>query len=352
MTEVTNTVEFALATQAEQCDRVGSPLYAVLLRGLVEDYRRGGLTAALLEGVSERPVHDAVPLRYLATAHRLALTHLAPRLAARYPSCGGTWDGDPGIVKDFLATVGQRQHEFVDGLQRNVQTNEVGRAPVLASGMAWLTSQHQLPIDQLEIGTSAGLLSRWDHYGYDTGGSQWGDPASALQFGPTWWRRPPDDLDVTAHVVRRRASDVSPIDVTTEIGRATMLSFVWPDQLERIARLRAAMSVAQMVPLAVDAADDGTWLARELAGGLMPEALTVVFHSIVWQYLPAPTRNAMRAALSAAGQEATPDRPLCWLRMEPATSDHADLRVTSWPGGQEEHLANVGYHGADVDWQR
>ena len=351
MAEVTNTVEFALATQAEQCDRVGSPLYAELLRGLVEDYRRGGLTAVLLEGVSERPVHDAVPLRYLATAHRLALTDLAPRLAARYPSCGGTWDGDAGIVRDFLATVGERQDVFVDGLRRNVQTNEVGRAPVLASGMAWLTSQHRLPIDQLEIGTSGGLLSRWDHYGYDTGGSRWGDPDSALRFGPTWWRRPPDDLGVTPHVVRRRASDVSPIDVTTEIGRATMLSFVWPDQLDRIARLRAAMSVAQTVPLLVDAADAGTWLAQELAGGLMPGALTVVFHSIVWQYLPAPTRSAMRAALSAAGEEATLDRPLCWLRMEPATSDHADLRVTSWPGGQQEHLANVGYHGADVDWQ-
>jgi hypothetical protein len=351
MAGTTDSVEGALAAQAASCDRVGSPLYATLLRGLLDDHRNGGLTAELLDGVTERPVHDALPLRYLATGHLLALTGQAPRLAARYPSCGGSWDGSTGIVADFLTTALERQQEFVAGVRRNVQTNEVGRAPVLASGMAWITSRHQMPIDQLEIGSSAGLISRWDHYGYDTGRFQWADQQSPLQFGPPWWEQPPDELAHAPEVVRRRASDVSPIDVTTERGRATMLSFVWPDQLDRIARLRAAMAVAQAVPLPIETADAGDWLGRQLREPPVPGTVRVVFHTIVWQYLPPATRSALRAALSAAGEAATEEQPLCWLRMEPATPEHADLRVTCWPGRHEEHLADVGYHGADVHWR-
>ena len=350
-------VEHALAAQAASCETVGSSLYATLLHGLLDDHRRGGLTAELLDGVSERPVHDAVPLRYLATGHFLALTGGAPGLAALYPSCGGTWRGDGGdatITAEFLSTVAERHDEFVTGLRRNVQTNEVGRAPVLASGMAWITAMHGLPIDQLEIGSSAGLLSRWDHYGYATGASRCGDPHSPVQFGPSWWQAPlPDllpDLASGAVVARRRASDISPIDVTTEHGRAAMLSFMWPDQLDRIARLHAAIAVARTVPVSVEAEDAGAWLARQLDDGTATGAVTVVFHSIVWQYLPADTRDALRRALARAGALAATDRPLCWLRMEPATREHADLRVTTWPGGEERHLADVGYHGTDVRW--
>ena len=66
-----------------------------LLRGLAADYLAGGFTADLLDGVSERPLHDAVPLRYLATGHRLALRRATrPSWPRIYPSCGGAWDGE------------------------------------------------------------------------------------------------------------------------------------------------------------------------------------------------------------------------------------------------------------------
>lgn len=352
----TNAVEHALHAQAASCATVGSPLYAALLEGLLADHRGSGLTAELLDGVSERPVHDAVPLRFLATGHLLALTGRAPRLARHYPSCGGSWHGAGGmddvLTVDFLDIAAAHRDEFVAGLQRNVQTNEVGRAPVLASGLAWIAARHRLPIDQLEIGSSAGLLSRWDHYAYDTGRANGtlGDPASAVRFGPQWWTTAAPDLSVRPTVVRRRACDISPIDISSESGRATMLSFVWPDQIDRIDRMRAAFSVAATVALHVDAGDAGEWLTTQLAGGPATGAVTVVFHSIVWQYLPTGTRDAVRQALATAGAVATASNPLCWLRMEPVTREHADLRLTTWPGGDEIHLADVGYHGADIRW--
>jgi hypothetical protein len=76
---------------------------------------------------------------------------------------------------------------------------------------------------------------------------------------------------------------------------------------------------------------------------------TVVVHSIVLQYLPPERRRRFRAALDAAGRTATPDAPLAWLRMEPA-GERAELRLTSWPAGEEALLASAGYHGQPIWW--
>ncbi len=335
--------------QAASCAQLGSPLYASLLTGIATDYLSGGFTAELLEGVSDQPLHDAIPLRYLATAHRLALAGVAPQLAQHYPSCEGQWDGRD-ITDSFLSAVALHRGEFVRGVQRNVQTNEVGRAPVLAAGFSEIGRRFGLALRTYEIGSSAGLLSRWNRYAYSTGESSTGDQSSPLRFDAPWYDSPVPLLQNDLVVEGRAACDISPIDVSTEGGRLTMLSFVWPDQLERFARLKAALEIARDDELAIEADDAGRWLATRLGTPLPDGIATVVFHSIVWQYLPAGTKEAVRAALTSAGALATDRSPLCWLRMEPANRRHADLRLTTWPGGHDQVLAHVGYHGANVRW--
>lgn len=349
MSGPTFTVLESIERQAVSCAHIGSPLYAGLLDGLAADHRAGGLTAELLDGVSDAPVHDAVPLRYLATVHRLALAGLAPELAAYYPSCGGTWDGQD-LTGPFLAAVAAHRDDVVQGLRRNVQTNEVGRAPVLAAGCSLVAERGSLPLRTFELGASAGLLSRWPYVRFDTGESATGPADSPLRFGPEWFVAPPPHFAADIRVVAQAANDVSPIDVLTPDGELTALSFVWPDQDERRHRLAAAIEIARRYPLEVEAADAGDWLADRLAPDAPAGVATVVFHSIVWQYLPAATRDAVRATLAEAGARSTGTTPLHWLRMEPATAAHADLRLTTWPGGHEERLAEVGYHGADVRW--
>ena len=56
----------ALATDWEEA--VGSEIYASLLNGLLVDYLAGGVTAEILEGLSDRPLNDAIALRLLAAA--------------------------------------------------------------------------------------------------------------------------------------------------------------------------------------------------------------------------------------------------------------------------------------------
>ena len=197
----------AIEHQAAACERVGSDLYGSLLRGVAADFLSGGISAELLEGVSDRPLHDAVPLRYLATAHRLALAGAAPDLAATYPSCGGQWSGDD-ITDTFLSVVAEHRGEFVLGLQRSVQTNEVGRAVCLVAGFSAIAAHHgSTALRTLEVG---GV----------------GRPAVAVALVPLRHRRvdhrrPAQHGAVRCRVVRQRAAPAAVVGAGR--GRASRM---------------------------------------------------------------------------------------------------------------------------------
>ena len=341
----------ALVRQAASCRAQGSTLYGRLLDGLADDYRRGGIVHELLAARPERPVHDAVTLRLLGAVHRLVLAGEAPALDTHYPSAGGTADlsdeGAAALTGAFLDTLAEHRAAVVDGLGRTVQTNEVGRAAALVGGFSLVARRTGLPLRQLEVGASAGLLLRWDRYRYDTGATTLGPADSPVRFADAWLGDAPALVPEVA-VAERRGCDIAPIDPTTAEGRLTLLSFVWPDQAHRSERLAAALDIAAHHPVVVDAADAGDWLGAQLARP-SPGRVTVVHHSIVLQYLPRPSLRAMKDALLQAGARATADAPLAWLRMEPA-GGHADLRLTMWPGGDEELLGTTGYHGPPVHW--
>ena len=65
------------------------------------------------------------------------------------------------------------------------------------------------------------------------------------------------------------------------------------------------------------------------------------------------TRFVVLTRNKAWVERATPDAPVCWLRMEPA-GEVADVRLSTWPGRDgghdEELLATTGYHGPPVRW--
>ena len=346
MANADTTMADALVRQQTACAALGSPLYARILDGVVDDYNRGGIVAELLVTRNERPARDAVPLRLLGAMHRLVLAGHVPELARFYPSVGGDDHGDP--VPAFVDALAAHRHAIADGLGRTVQTNEVGRAAALAPGLALVAKRTGLPLHQLEIGSSAGLLLNWDRFFYDTGRSRLGDATSAVRFGPDSWLEPPPDLDGFTSVIERRGVDVAPIDPTTQDGRLTLLSFVWPDQPQRFERLAAAIEIATRHRVVVEQGDAGAWANEQLALA-RPGVVTVLHHSIVLQYLDQASFGLLKGALLDAGRAATAAAPLAWLRMEPA-GGVADIRLTMWPGGSEELLGMTGYHGQNVHW--
>jgi len=203
-----------------------------------------------------------------------------------------------------------------------------------------------LPLRLLELGASAGLNLRFDHFRYGGGGVVFG-PANSPVDLVGLWRQPPI-LPATLRVAERLGCDRRPIDPASEEGRLALLASVWADQPPRLARTRGAIEIAGRVPAVVEAADAAEWLPGQLAEAC-PGRASVVYHSIVEEYMPPGTRRSVREALRVAGARAKREAPLFWLRLEPlpGSLDHV-VTLTRWPGGDERQIAVSSAHGSDV----
>lgn len=338
--------------QAEGC-LPASPLSAALLSAMADDLDAGGVTAKAVAGHEGDRPGTVLPLRMLAALHRLVLEGRAPALSSFYPSVGGAalggaaWPAAAAAMREHLADM----HLLVD---QTVQTNEPGRASLLFGGLLVVAERTGLPIRLLEIGSSAGLTLLVDRYRYAIGERVLGDPDSALRFDQPWTGTPPASLDQPLRLVERRGCDPRPVDPTTTDGQLTLTSYVWADWAERIDRLRAALRVAAPTPPPVDRARAAAWLPAQLAAS-RPGTVTVVWHSVVWQYLDRDERSAIRSMLGEAAAAATPVAPVAHLAFEPRRDADDSLRfeltLSLSPGtGEEQLLARAPGHGIPTRW--
>jgi len=346
---MTSALVSALRAQQVGCAHLGSQFYAGLLDRVGADVEASGVCAEAMRGPWRGDLLDlAVPLRFLGALNRLVLDGTEPALAALWPPQATTVS--PSIDAVLVRVVSDHQARITAEMGAVVQTNEVGRSAALAGGFLTIARRTGLPLRLLEVGTSAGLNLRWDQYHYSDRGTTWGDIASPLHLdGP--YDGAPTPLTGTAVVSERHGCDVHPLDVTDASDRLWLRSFVWPDQPERLRRLDAAIAVAARVPVTMTAASASAWVPGVLADPAEGVA-TVVFHSIVWQYLPDDVRSALGSAMVDAGRRATEHAPLAWLRYEPTTvfTGHASLDLQMWPSGERRALAHAGFHGAPVTW--
>jgi hypothetical protein len=284
----------------------------------------------------------------MGAVHRLVLQGEAPALAAHYPSAGG--DGRRGDAwAAFAALLRERTADVRALLARPVQTNEVGRSAALLGGFLRIASETGLPLALVELGASAGLNLRWDHFRFDARGWSWGDEASSVRVACDF-TGPLPPRDVVVRVVARDGCDARPIDATSDDGALTLQSYLWADQRDRLTLLRAAIALARRIAANVVTGDAAAWIAPRLAARERGTA-TVVYHSIFWQYMSHDGRAAVKAAIDAAGAGAAADRPLAWLRLEPAGREGPyEIRLTTWPGGRERCLGEGSPHGRQVHW--
>jgi hypothetical protein len=342
----------AFQAQADACEQLGSPLYADLLRQLVDDYERGGVSTRILAGHEQDPGPSALALRLLGSVHRLVLTHEVPELAAFYPSMGGEWDPVLGW-EAFEQVLQARGPELRALLNQPPQTNEVGRSVALYGGLLRLAGEIDLPARLLEIGASGGLNLRADHFRYDlSDGSSFGRPDSPVVFTDAWSGRPLRPAP-GLRIAERVGSDITPVNPLTDEGALTLTSYVWPDMTARLERLRGALEVARTVPADVRREDAVSFLRNvELAEG----HVTVIWHSVMWQYLSAADKAIADGLIDQLGARATPSRPLARLCLEPMrrTPDSPReflvvLRV--WPTGVRHILGRAEPHGPPVVWE-
>lgn len=338
----------AFRTQARGCALTGSAIYAELLARAADDLAAGGLFADLVATYRGAPVLDALPLRVFGAVHAMVLGGRVPALAAFYPSAGGRFEAE-GAYRALCDVCDAHRDEVREAAATlRVQTNEVRRSAALVPGFLRVVARTALPLRICEIGSSAGLNLVFDRYRYELGPHRWGDAASPLLITANWDGAPPD-LAAPLRVASRRGCDLAPIDVRDLAHRLRLESFVWPEQLDRLARLRAAFAVAMHEPPVIDREAAGTWVETQLAERVGAVA-TVLFHSVVWWYIPEAERVRITRAMETAGASATHAAPLAWLRMEGATLEEAELRLRLWPDGEDTLLARVHYHGAEVRW--
>ncbi len=335
--------------QAEQCRLHGSPLTAALLHGAAAEIGRPGPVRDLLAPLeADRP--GTVPsLRFVGALHRLVLERQAPALALHYPSVGGTAPpaGAWGAARELVSD----EPRLVELVGAPVQTNEVGRSAALYGGLLHVAHDTGLPIRLLEVGASAGLNLRVDAFAYEVGETVLGDPASPVRLHEPWSGRLPPQVPLV--IAERRGCDPAPLDPASTHDRLTLTSYVWADQVERFERLRRGLDVAARVPAVVEALPASQFLARELAHPVLGVA-TVVWHSVVWQYLAPDERAALLRLLDEAGARATPRAPLARLSLEPDQLGDGRFRfavtLITWPGGRRRVLADARGHGPPVVW--
>ena len=346
MNELSDTVR----RQGRICTRLGSAMYGELLDRIADDIEAGGLFADLLAGHDADPMADATPLRLLGGLHRLVLTGAAPRLAGFYPSVGGSWSGDSW--PEIVSAARQHTDQLRATLAMAPQTNEVGRAAALIGALLRLVDRTPCPVRLFEIGTSGGLNLRADHFRYRYGDDEWGPAWSPVVIDNAWQgRRPPE---APLRIVERHGFDIKPVDATTADGELTLLSYVWPDMPERVARLRAAISVARQVPAGLDRMP-----ASRAVGGLrlVRGTMTVLWHSITWQYLDDAERAGVAARVAELAGRADDATPFVWLSLEPMrrggpqSANEFVVRARCWPDGTDEVLGVCSPHGPPVVWE-
>ncbi len=348
---MSNALSQSLRLQAKYCLGLGSPFHAELLSLAAADADAGGPTAALMAPWAgqelQQVMADAAPLRLLGALHDLVLSGDDPALAAAYPQQDQKVDAADAWpeARRAMAEHAERLARFMD---HEPQTNEVRRSACMLGGFLAVAKVTGLPLRCFEIAASAGLNLSWDRYRYELGGAAWG-PDSAVLL-PTDWSGPLPPLDAKVRVIERAACDRRPIDLTDPVQRRCLLAYVWPDQFDRLARIRAAIDIALEQDVWVEQADAVGWTTRVAAPA--EGAATVIYHSVFWQYMPQASQADLRQTIEKHGASATATAPLAWLRMEPPPEDMAamQIRLTVWPGGEERILAVVHPHGAFVRW--
>lgn len=363
-----------------------SPLYASLFaafaQALVDD--RDGLVATLLlNGHDKRRPLD-LSLLIAAALHRdvLLKVPVTDELARYYPSVGGDlpagfatpngWHLQSEFLDILHDVITIRQYairHFIDS--NEVQTNETGRGLSWLLPM-WLAGWSQ--INLVDLGASAGLNLAAEQRLYRLVDGQLEDVltlgfGSADQFvvfmhGEDGYLKQSNGR--MPHIMSRIGCDFKPFYLRTPHDEITLASFIWADQIARLARLWEGIEAYRTVA--------ASSVPIHLYEVLLPEALpdflkeqvsnngkpVICYNTYIRMYLHEKGRD-LRHSLETWSR--SQDRPLVWIQWEPPSSYQERLgkapeigwlawTIDLWHGEHvgRWHIAWVHPHGHSVYW--
>jgi hypothetical protein len=231
---------------------------------------------------------------------------------------------------------------------RATQTNEPRRCAVLLPAMARIDG----PIALLEVGASAGLCLYPDRYSYSWNGTRLDPPAgpSTVLLECEVTGDPPLPSEMP-QVVWRAGLDLNPLDVGDVDDTHWLETLIWPEQTERLARIRAAIEIVRTDPPRLvrgDALDDLPALVAEAPR----DATLVIVTSASIVYLTPDARSRFIELVGSLDAR--------WISNEgrgivPAAAAAVGERVAPSPDefllALDGHpLAWTGPHGQRLDW--
>lgn len=344
----------AIKWQADHAANNGAECTARVIRALSQVRQSDtelGRRMANWEGLT---LKDAMPLRVTGGLHHLVLTSVDERLRPVY---AGDLTDQEEIDALVLDIANKHDAQLVPWLDGPPQTNEAGRSASIMAGLLWAAQRAHPRFDLFELGASAGVNTMIDRYYYNLGGVEAGPKNSPMHIAPEWrGKGAPPPPPKAFEIVSVRGCDLTPINLGDPDSALRLKAYVWPDAPARLERIDAAIQLAAEKAPDLVQMDAAEFALGELAKPHAEGITKAMFHSIMWQYMPAETQEAIEEAFIEAGARATPQKPLAWISLEtdPATFRH-ELKVRIWDGssgsGEPKLLAHAHPHGAWVEWE-
>jgi hypothetical protein len=325
----------------EECHN-SSHLYERLSLAIAKDPELLSLAAHGRKG-------ERVPNLFLAAVHFLLLKGIEHPVARFYDSLSGSLERDEDPYPHFRSFCLEHQGEISQLISsRFVQTNEVRRCACLLPVFSVISREsYGRPLYLIELGTAAGLLLLWDHYGYRYGGAlECGDHDSSVQIecGLHGEGSPPIH-SVLPKVSGRLGIDLNPIDVRDPDSKLWLRALIWPEHRERARLLERAIVVAQRDPPLL-LHGDAVEVLPKILSSIPPDSALCIFR--VWTFLPKRAREELSSLLTRFGQK----QDLFVISTVGQRGDEIELQLTSFVKGVKtvKLLARCETHGEWLKW--
>lgn len=263
----------------------GSPLYAELVEVVAEDPE--------LLRVMNRIGHLPPPNLMFGAVQYLLMDGEDPGLARHYLSMVEDPLPPHGVGPKFRGFVLAHEEEIVEmGNTRYTQTNECRRCVALLP-MVMMAAFRVFHL--IDVGTSAGLNLGLDRYGY-TFNDEEQRPGSPMLDAES---KGVDPTFADIEVLSRTGLDLNPLDPADHSARRWLDALIWPEHLERRARLRSALEMVSNLDIEMISGNALETLS-EVLDRLPAGEPAVVMSSFALNQFDAAERDRLESIVSTA----------------------------------------------------
>lgn len=329
---------------SESCDR--SPMYRSLSALIAAD-------EDLLEMAMVADPRQPVPNLFLAAVNYLLYRYPEDSLASFYPNHSGLeFSLNPLVFEKFKLFCLKHDTEILTILKtRFVQTNEVNRSALFLPALALIGQITDLrPLSLIDIGAASGLNLLLDQYHYEySDGTTGGSPHSPLTIHCEVRGGDLPEVGQLPLLHRRIGIDLNPLDMSRLEDEIWGLSLIWPDQTERLQRLKSALRILKKNKLELIQGSANQVLSG-LLGQLPDDSTLCLLHSFSLNQFSPEDRDDLEQLICRASKQ----REIWRLGLEWIDTLTPELRLESYDKGEklESHLlATCHHHGDWLDWK-